>query len=230
MPSRTVSQDMDVNPTGDLGFEIDLYGELSTFAQQSPEERQADVERIVVKAPITGSLRGKSQPLDDGALQAVSEAFTETELVEQPIEGVDDAMPSLDVDDLFPNEPPAEIHFKNYAPTVSGQPIAEQTIAEQPVELDSVFETETAGSTVGIAGPNEVICADCGAVSNGDDLLCIGCGAFLGEFNENASLTEAALPEVEVVPQPPTVPTCADCGEEVTPDEVFCPGCGAVLA
>ncbi|HEU4387338.1 MAG TPA: zinc ribbon domain-containing protein [Blastocatellia bacterium] len=230
MPSRTVSQDLDTNPTGDLGFEIDLYSELSNFADQSPDERKADVERIVVKAPITGSLRGKSQPLSDGDLPTTSEVVLETEGFEQPSEGVDDVMPSLDVDDLFPNEPPAEIHFKNYAPNVTDEPFQlDSTVTEEPVQLDSVFEPGPNGAGAVLGNPNEVICADCGAVSNRDDLLCIGCGAFLGEFDSTAPTIEAAAPAVEAAPVEPAAPTCTDCGEEVTAEEVFCPGCGAVL-
>jgi hypothetical protein len=216
MPSRTVGEDLEVD-SGDLGFEIDLYGELSTFAQQSPEARQAEVERIVVKSPITGALRGKSPDPGQSSLDAA--AVDVAPSGDDPNEGMDDVMPSGDVVDFFPNEPAAEIMFKAYATPER----------QEPAELESVFDAEPEDVAPVEAAPDQVVCADCGSVSNRDDLLCIGCGAFLGEFDESAPVVEAPIIEVEAAVVEPAVPTCADCGEEVTAEEVFCPGCGAVL-
>ena len=62
-------------------------------------------------------------------------------------------------------------------------------------------------------GQNSSLICDCCSPAGSDDLLCIICGAALGEVEE----------EVELV----ATLSCDDCGSTMESDEIFCPSCGS---
>lgn len=86
---------------------------------------------------------------------------------------------------------------------------------EQAEESLSAIVGEPVFDFSGDQAPIPVIrvCSACGVESALEDLLCIACGAFLGELGD----------------EPPSGPICVECGLSVIPEEVFCPSCGSVV-
>jgi hypothetical protein len=200
MGLRTVDPQADQD--NELGLEIDLYGELSAFASEPHDGHQAAVERIVLTPPALSETEESPIPDAETALDS-NDSFDE--LGDLPIPETHDVGPIIE-----PRE--SAIVVENQPPLVS----------KEAVDLDiDVVEAPRVTERSG-----QITCGECGAVSSGDDLLCIGCGAFLGEFNGDGDPAQEPTP----VEQEPMVPLCADCAAEVIPDEVFCPSCGAVLA
>jgi RNA polymerase subunit RPABC4/transcription elongation factor Spt4 len=56
------------------------------------------------------------------------------------------------------------------------------------------------------------VCATCGSESDGEDLFCMGCGAFMDE----GTVAES------------DGPACDDCGLVVKTGDLICPSCGSV--
>lgn len=267
-------------------LEIDLYEDLTAFSSKSPEQQEAEVERIVVRPsgplikdpepdffgsgptevliPVrqSGELSpnnafGTSEdPFDQSLLAGRDELFSEPAvssdagLFEEPLfrtERDPESLPSAanNGDDLYP-EPLFDtgdlIDQRGNSPaarTTAG--LNDENIWDDPVQPvnDNNRTPEVRTSidqqrpTASAAGPSEVICASCGELTAADDLLCIACGAFIGDIGSEVPFE--AVPEPEPQPEPedvyagPQILTCSDCGSEVTPDELFCPSCGTVL-
>jgi hypothetical protein len=202
--------------TGEL--EIDLYSDLTSFSARSPEEQEAEVERIVVRKS------GISKPLsvapEDPGLELnidPDHGFGDPFQLSDPGLGDLIQLPEPALDDSAQFAEPANLPPPNLADDLFEAAIPQPQSVD--LEPDLVLPIGSSG--------NEVICPACGAATSIDDLLCIACGSFVGEMGgEEAEAQNASAP---IPAEEPATPTCEDCGEEVTPDEVFCPSCGAVL-
>lgn len=193
--------------TGELSVrtdEIDLYGELATYAQLSPEEQEARAMEM-----------SKAEETEPAATPEPS--FERAHELSPPeVECIESAPP-----DMSPGLSPDMGSATDSALQVK----IEQVPARMGTgDLLSAF----ASFTDGALPPNSVrsqtsACPACGCESDSDDLFCVACGAFI---DEPAALE---LPADPARAMPLADLACTDCGENITPDEIFCPSCGVVL-
>ena len=206
------------------GDEIDLYDELTAFAELTPEEQHRLINR-----PETRPTETEEAPADAAA---------------DPVSP--DPVPTNTPMEAFAEETTSE----ETAQTFAGG--AEDQVSPEPVPVSAPIELVAAEATVPIAeagsgaedstpyvGPTEVrpevfvrpsgplgsltlgfvftgalsrgVCLACGADSGADDLFCITCGVFIDEISSTL----------------PVKPTCAECQQGISADEIFCPWCGS---
>lgn len=204
--------------------EIDLYDELTAFAELTPEEQQRLVDR-----PETRPTETEEAPADEAA-EPVS---PDRVLANTPIEPVvSDTTPeetkqtlAEEAEDQASHEP-VLVH----APIESVEGEATEPAAESAsgAEDSSVYVERTEvrpevfvrpsgplGSlTVGFVFTGALsrgVCLACGAESGADDLFCITCGVFIDEISSTL----------------PVKPACSECKQGISVDEIFCPWCGS---
>ena len=212
---------------GSSSGEIDLYDDLTAFAELSPEEQMRLVDRP----------EKRSTESENPSAEEVEEEHPSTEplLAPAPIEPVES------------ETTPAEAE-KTSAEKAEKHPYPEPVLARAPIEpfeaeptaLPAESAPDAADSSasdergkvrpelfVRPSGPlgsltrgfeftgalSRGVCLACGAESDADDLFCITCGVFIDEIGLTL----------------PVKPTCAECKQGIASDEIFCPWCGSVL-
>ena len=194
--------------TGSSG-EIDLYDELTAFAELPPDEQQ--------------QLLARPEPNS-----AEAEALPAVEVVEvAPPEEVVEVAPPEQVE---AETSPGSVPVLGTIETVEGESITlPSTSGSNPGDSDASSETSEARSDVFVrpSGPlgsltkgfvftgalSRGVCLACGAESGTDDLFCITCGGFIEEISTTRPVRLA----------------CAECQQTISTDEIFCPWCGSSL-
>ena len=204
--------------------EIDLYDDLTAFAELSPEDQMRLVDRPEKSSTETEKTSAEGEHPSPEPLLAPA-----------PIEPVE------------AEKTPAE-REQTSAETAAKHPSPEPVLALaqiEPVEAKATAlraqSASDAGSSNASVERSEVrpevfvrpsgplgsltrgfvftgaltrgVCLACGAESDADDLFCITCGVFIEEIGSTL----------------PVKPTCAECKQGIAPDEIFCPWCGSVL-
>lgn len=213
--------------TGSSSGEIDLYDDLTAFAELSPEEQT----RLMDRREKTSTETEKT------SAEEVEEEHPSPELLLEPA-----AIESVEAE-----KTPAETE-KTSAEEAQKHPSPEPVLALAPIEpveagataLPAESASDAADSNASVergkvrpelfvrpSGPlgsltrdfvftgalSRGVCLACGAESDADDLFCITCGVFIEEIGSTL----------------PVKPTCAECKQGIAPGEIFCPWCGSVL-
>ena len=217
-----------MNSTG----ELNLYLDLLAFSELSTEEQLAHKERLKVVSSeqvleAAGEFPGFVEATDS------SEEVLSSNESSEPILESPPAFATAECDPIALLEP-AEMS----EPVFEFPPAAEQPSTVEPAREALPSEnTEPPAATVGASdlfrasGPLSItgflfdptskaapqvmslaVCASCGSETDGEDLFCVECGAFMDE----KGYTEV------------TGSACDDCGLIVTTSELICPACGSV--
>lgn len=219
---------IDVQTGSSSAGEIDLYDELTAFAELSPEEQVRLVDRP-----------GKTAEQTDkpSAEKAEEEASQEPILTQPPIESAKAETPPARTEKSSTEELPSAEPVLTEAPiepveVATAAPAADSDSLSQDsnahVERSEVsppaFEgSRPSGPLSGFSlAPDFVftgalsrgVCLTCGTESGADDLFCMTCGVFIDEIASS-------------LPVDPT--TCGECKRGISADEIFCPWCGSVL-
>lgn len=168
--------------------ELDLYDELATFSERSPEEQREELDRVE---------RANAQPgptVDDPPPACF--AFIEQSDVPTLVEGELDRSPEplFNLIDESQFEPPeqrtswasAEPVFafvEESSQETSLTSVASQIAAALPDALRSTSPLEVIDSGAMTTANCELNCESCGADSSLEDLFCLSCGQFLGEMD-----------------------------------------------
>jgi hypothetical protein len=210
--------------TGPSSGEIDLYDDLTAFAELSPEEQM----RLVVRPEKTSTETEKPS-----AEEVEEHPSTEPLLAPAPIEPVESEKTPEETEKTSAEK--AEEH-PSPEPVLAFAPIepveAEATVlhaesASDPADSNGERSEVRREVFVRPSGPlgsltrgfvftgalSRGVCLACGAESDADDLFCITCGVFIEEIGSTL----------------PVKPTCAECKQGIASDEIFCPWCGSVL-
>jgi hypothetical protein len=213
--------------TGSSSGEIDLYDDLTAFAELSPEEQMRLVDRPEKTTAET----------EKPSAQEVEEEHPSTEplLAPAPIEPVESEKTPEETEttsaEKAEKHPPPEPVLA-LAPIEPVEAVATALLAESAPDAEdsSAFvEPSEVRREVFVrpSGPlgsltrgfvftgalSRGVCLACGAESDADDLFCITCGVFIEEIGST----------------PPVKPTCGECKQGIASDEIFCPWCGSVL-
>jgi Double zinc ribbon len=207
--------------------EIDLYDELTAFAELSPDEQMSLVDRP----------EKTSTEIEKTSAEEVEEEHPSPEPLLEP----------APIEPVEAEKTPAETE-KISAEKAERHPSPEPVLALAPIEpveaeataLPAESASDAADSYASVernkvrpelfvrpSGPlgsltrgfvftgalSRGVCLACGAESDADDLFCITCGVFIDEIGSTL----------------PVKPTCAECKQRIAPDEIFCPWCGSVL-
>ena len=128
-----------------------------------------------------------------------------------------------------------QLAYKERLKIVSSEQVLEAT-DEPPATIEPPAATVAATDQFKASGPLSItgflfdpasnaapqvmslaVCATCGSETDGEDLFCIECGAFMDEkAADEASRDEASGP------------VCDDCGLVVATGELICPACGTL--
>jgi DNA-directed RNA polymerase subunit RPC12/RpoP len=188
-------------------MEIDLYKDLAAFNALTPEEQEAEAERI--RSAAVGP-NGFGTVVPELAPEPVPAFIAPLAFVDSPGSVILRAEDILPDDELEPQPEPT--------PEPAPQPKPVET-AGRKAKMDDQLKTSGPLIDISIANakPNGTLiaCPTCGSESEGQDLFCIVCGSFLNESDVGV--------EVEAGP------ACIDCGASIEPGEIFCPSCGSAL-
>ncbi|SRR6266404_4264993 len=214
--------------TGSSSGEIDLYDDLTAFAELSPEEQMRLVDRPEKTSAET----------EKPSAQEVEEEHPSTEplLAPAPIEPVESEKTPEETETTSAEK--AEKHLSP-EPDLALAPI--EPVQAEASALLAKSASDAADSNASVersevrrevfvrpSGPlgsltrgfvftgalSRGVCLACGAESDADDLFCITCGVFIDELGSTL----------------PVKPTCGECKQGIASDEIFCPWCGSVLA
>ena len=214
-------------PTGSSSGEIDLYADLTAFAELSPEEQMRLVNRP--EKTSTGTEKPSAEEVEE------EHPPTEPLLAPAPIEPLESETTPEETEKTSAER--AEKHFSP-EPVLALAPIEPVQAEATALPVESASDAADSNASV---EPSEVrrevfvrpsgplgsltrgfvftgalsrgVCLACGAESDADDLFCITCGVFIEEIGSTL----------------PIKPTCAECKQGIASDEIFCPWCGSVL-
>ncbi len=213
--------------TSSSSGEIDLYNDLTAFAELSPEEQM----RLVDHPEKTST-----EPETPSAEELEEEPpSSEPLLAPAPVEPVDSKKTPEETENTsaekdekhpFPEPVPALAPIEPVEPAATALPVESASDASGSKSADGrskvrpelfVRPSGPLGSLtrgfVFTGALSRGVCLACGAESDADDLFCITCGVFIEEVGSTL----------------PVKPTCAECKQGIASDEIFCPWCGSVL-
>ena len=224
--------------TGASG-EIDLYGELTAFAELSPDEQRRLLDRPKpssaehpLPAQETSDLvptieNVPSELVLSGVLVPASDVLSPSEIVPagELVPGTELVPADARLTQTAPQSVTAEAVDSVEAEAVEpcSQPASgpeESTATVEPPEARADVFVRPSGPlgslTKGFVFTGALsrgVCIGCGAESGTDDLFCIACGVFIDEISTTR----------------PVRLTCVECQQSISTDEIFCPWCGASL-
>ena len=207
--------------TGASG-EIDLYGELTAFAELSPDEQRRLLDRPKPRsdensppAQGTSDLVPVGDVVPSNEIVPASDLVPTTEFVPReesltqtaPESVTTEAIDSVEAEAVQPS-PESGSGLED--PTASVEPPGVR--ADVFVRPSGPLGSITKGF-VFTGALSRGVCIGCGAESGTDDLFCIACGVFIDEISTTR----------------PVRLTCVECQQSISTDEIFCPWCGASL-
>jgi len=213
--------------TGPNSGEIDLYAELTAFAELSPNEQM----RLVDRPEKTSTEPEKTSaeeveekhpspeaPLAPAPIEPVEAEKTPAETERISAEKAEKHPSPEPVLALAPREPVEATATALLAESASDAADKNASVERSKVRPEMfVRPSGPLGSLtrdfIFTGALSRGVCLACGAESDADDLFCITCGVFIDEIGSTL----------------PVKPTCAECKQGISPDEIFCPWCGAVL-
>ena len=189
--------------TGASG-EIDLYGELTAFAELSPDEQRRLLDRPKPSSDENSPpAQGTSDLVPTTEFVPREESLTQT----APESVTTEAIDSVEAEAV---QPSPESGSGLEGPTASVEPPGVR--ADVFVRPSGPLGSITKGF-VFTGALSRGVCIGCGAESGTDDLFCIACGVFIDEISTTR----------------PVRLTCVECQQSISTDEIFCPWCGASL-
>ena len=213
--------------TGSSSGEIDLYDDLTAFAELSPAEQMRLVERS--EKTSTESEKPSAEEVEEehpspepllapAPIESVESEKTPEE-TENTSREKDEKHPSPEpVLALAPIEPVEAV--ATALPAESAPDAADSSASVEPSEVRREVFVRPSGPLgsltrgfVFTGALSRGVCLACGAESDADDLFCITCGVFIEEIGSTL----------------PVKPTCGECKQGIASDEIFCPWCGSVL-
>jgi hypothetical protein len=218
--------------------EIDLYNELTSFAELSTEEQQELLDRAERLSAATSTSESEihedavSEPAPSpGAIEPVVASNPPAEIEMPPVEVTQAHTSPEQFSQHLLNEPVESVTAaaETEAPAGSrAETGPDSGFLQQYLEPDTATDEPTGESrpTGPLSGFNLTpefiftgaltrgICLACGCESGAEDLFCLACGVFIDEDASSFSSN----------------PTCAECNQGIEAGEIFCPWCGSPLA
>jgi Double zinc ribbon len=190
--------------------EIELYAELTAFAEMTAEEQHRYLNQFVVAPAETAAepvFDQPEEPADVTSLKQSELAFSyqvvEPDLNSTPFSiSVEADVPSVTGAEPLPAEPAAVLTDGFFDDGLDIIDLFEMNAPFGDLELDYLGR-----------GKTRSICPACEAEQGSEELFCAECGSFLNGISSTPASSQS----------------CPDCGESVSTGELFCPWCGSVL-
>jgi hypothetical protein len=213
------------------GNELDLYDELMSFTDLTPEQQVNDVRlhesELVVSAPQpepeaeiaqTETAAPSPQAPETSRPTFYSGGITRAATIsvyKSPDRSAEDESSNqsfivLDAEELLAEN---EMECSMDGPAVEDEEIS----AEVSEMLTATGPLDVQFSPVAGEARTQTACRACGYESDGEDMFCLGCGLLLKESESDEEKSEASQDSV-----------CAGCSSVIASGEIYCPSCDAV--